>query len=264
VNGESFTIIIPSFNQAEFIGRTLQSVLNQQVDAPVEILVMDGGSTDGTVDILKKYENSIRWVSEPDGGQSDALNKGFARASGTLVGWLNSDDLYLPGTLQTVLEHFNRHPACRWLFGRCRIIDTQEREIRHFITHYKNLLAFVPGFRYLAVENFISQPAVFFRKELLDQAGPVDTNLRYTMDYDLWLRLGGISPPCRIGRYLSAFRVHHESKGARSFTDQFREEYMVHQRYDQNRFRLFLHRLNILKITSGYRMMALLRNHKAQ
>ena len=261
---EKFSIIVPSYNQAAYIRQTLDSILTQKTEVPVEVLVIDGGSTDGTPGILHSYGNRITWISEPDQGQSDAINKGIARASGTMVGWLNSDDLYLPGTLQIVTDHFKRHPACRWLFGRCLIIDENGREIRRIITLYKNLLSVAPGFRFLAVENFISQPAVFFRKELLDIAGPVDTTLRYTMDYDLWLRLGRIAPPCRIPANLSAFRVHGQSKGALAFTEQFKEEYFVHQRYDRNRFRLLLHRLNILKITSGYRLMEWFRTLKKE
>ncbi len=259
ISAGKFSIIVPSFNQATYIRKTLESILIQKTAVPVEVLVIDGGSTDGTTDILRSYGDRITWISEPDQGQSDAINKGIARASGNIIGWLNSDDLYLPGTLRLVDDHFQKHPSCRWLFGRCIIIDENDREIRRLITCYKNLLALFPGFRFLAVENFISQPAVFFHKELLDLAGPVDTALRYTMDYDLWLRLGRITPPCRITANLSAFRVHGESKGALSFTEQFREEYLVHQRYDSNRLLLLLHRLNILKITTGYRVMGWLR-----
>ena len=152
-----FSIITPSFNQEEFIERTLRSVIDQQGDFSMEHLVMDGGSTDGTLEILGKYAENITAVSEPDRGMADALNKGFALATGEIIGWLNSDDLYMPGALQKVTAYFNLHPECRWLYGNCLIIDEADQETRKWITAYKNRKA--RKFHYEAL--LIYQPQQF-------------------------------------------------------------------------------------------------------
>jgi glycosyltransferase involved in cell wall biosynthesis len=238
-----FSIVTPSFNQAEFIERTLQSVLSQQGDFSVEHLVMDGGSTDGTLEILEKYASNVRSVSEPDQGMADALNKGFAIASGEIIGWLNSDDTYLPGTLHKVANYFNLHQECRWLYGNCRIIDDKDHEIRKWITAYKNRKARKFTYENLLLENFISQPAVFMRRETLEAAGPIDPGLPTAMDYDLWLRLAKLGKPGYIDDDLASFRVHHQSISSRNYKNQFEEQYQIHRRYDQNRWRLMKHRV---------------------
>jgi len=240
-----FTVITPSFNQAEFMERTLNSVLDQKTDLPFEYIVVDGGSTDGTLDILEKYAGRIRYISEPDRGMQDALNKGFAMGNGEIIGWLNSDDTYLPDALQKVALYFESHPDCLWLFGNCRIVDEQDHEIRKWITAYKNRLSRKYSFERLLVDNFISQPAVFIRRTTLEKAGPVNPGLPTAMDYDLWLRLAKLSKPGYINEYLACFRVHGESISSRNIKRQFEEQYRIHFRYDQNRFLLLKHRMKI-------------------
>ena len=127
----SISIITPSLNQGKFIERTIQSVLQQNVNIPVEYIVVDGGSTDGTLDILQKYSEKIKWISEPDRGQSDALNKGISMASGEIIGYLNSDDIYLPGTLQKVEDQFAMHPETNWVYGMAKMIDDNDEDIRN-------------------------------------------------------------------------------------------------------------------------------------
>lgn len=251
------TIVIPSYNQAGFIRETLDSILGQQTDHEVEVIVMDGGSTDGTTDILKEYGERIRWVSEKDEGQSDAVNKGIEKASGEIIGWLNSDDLYEPGSLPEVLDVFARDPDCRWVYGKCRIIDEEGKEIMKWITHYKNLSLKRYSAGKIFRENFISQPAVFFRKDLFEEAGPLDTTLNYAMDYDLWLRFAKRSKPCYIDRYLARFRRHGSSKSETGTREQFREEYVVCLRYGPSRYSKFMHWFNMYKIVLGYRFINL-------
>src|SRR5438128_2672833 len=133
------SIVTPSYNQARFIERTIRSVLDQD-HRDVEYIVVDGGSTDGTAGILERYSDRIVWTSERDRGQSDAINKGLHRATGEIVAFLNSDDTYEPGALSAVVAFFSANPEARWVYGKCRIIDENDVEIRRPITWYKNLL----------------------------------------------------------------------------------------------------------------------------
>ncbi len=246
------SVVTPSLNQGGFIERTIQSVQNQIVDAEVEHIVIDGGSTDETLDILKGYGSKIRFTSGPDRGMSDALNTGFALCTGEIVGWLNSDDLFLPGTLQKVADYFSGHPDCLWLYGNCNMVEENDREVRKWITAYKVRKSARFSYRRLLVENFISQPSVFFRKSIFEKTGMLDINLKTAMDYDLWLRFSTLGKPGVIPDFLASFRVHQRSISARNIRKQFEEQYAIHQRYDQNKFRLFRHRTMIFLIVGVY------------
>lgn len=246
------SVITPSYNQAGFIEETIQSVLQQSLDSGLEYIVMDGGSDDGTLDILKKYPDSLRWYSEKDRGQSDAINKGISLSSGEIIGWLNSDDLYFPGALQKVSDYFSAHPDCRWLYGKCRIIDEQGLEIRKWLTWYKNRVARKFYYPALLLENFISQPSVFFRRSAFEATGPLELELPLAMDYDLWLRMSKLGPPGILHDYLSCFRVHDQAKSTQNIRKQFVEQYNIHKGYDRRRILLFLHRLNIFLTICGY------------
>ena len=246
------SIITPSFNQAAYIEDTINSVLSQETNFGIEYLVMDGGSTDGTLQLLDTYSGRLTRFSEQDKGQSDALNKGIARAQGEIIGWLNSDDLYLPGTLQKVADYFTTHPECNWLYGRCMIVDEENQEIRKMITWYKNLVSkkfFLP---LLLIENFISQPAVFFRKTAFEKTGPLALDLPLAMDYDLWLRMAKLGPPGVLNDYLASFRVHRQAKSAIHSRKQFQEQFEIHKKHDQRKLLLFLHKLNIARAIGGY------------
>ncbi|MEI7724383.1 MAG: glycosyltransferase family 2 protein [Bacteroidota bacterium] len=251
----TFSIVTPSFNQIGFIERTIESVLSQEVDFPVEYLVVDGFSTDGTRDILRKYSERISYLSEPDQGMQEALNKGFSMAKGDIIGWINSDDIYLPGTLQKAANFFHQHPECLWLYGNCRIIDEHDAEIRKWITAYKNRLSGKYSFERLLVDNFISQPTVFIRKHALKLVGAIDTGLPTAMDYDLWIRLAKLGPPGYINDDLACFRVHTKSISSINYKRQFEEQYRIHAKYDQNRWRLLKHRLKIRLIVFVYSLI---------
>ena len=252
---KKISIITPSYNQVSFLRETLESIRNQETDVEVEHIIVDGGSTDGSVELLRGLGDEVRWLSEPDRGQADAVNKGIRMATGEIIGWLNSDDLYLSGALQAVGDHFRRHPDCRWVYGRCRIIDSAGKERWQWITRYKN--ARLKRFTYekLLRENFISQPAVFFKKDLFEEAGMLSLDLHYAMDYDLWLRFGRISPAGVIQRDLSSFRRHGSSKSETGFRDQFFEQYAVAKKYGPSLFNRLVHRFNIFKIITSYRII---------
>jgi glycosyltransferase involved in cell wall biosynthesis len=226
-----FGIVTPSFNQGAFIERTIESVLAQQGDFDVDYLVMDGGSTDETLSVLERYTGRIRYVSERDRGQSDAINKGFRMSSGDVLAWINSDDTYLPGAFQAVADALRG--GTRWCFGDCRIIDERDAQIRGFIARYKSALARGYSLRRLLSSNFVPQPSTFFRRDLLEEAGPIDESLHYAMDYDLWLRFARLAEPAYLSRELACFRVYQRSKTGGAFRKGAREALEVARRRAQ-------------------------------
>jgi glycosyltransferase involved in cell wall biosynthesis len=253
------TIVTPSYNQAPFLERTLRSVLDQKGDFELEYLVQDGGSTDGTLSILERYRDRLSYVSGPDGGQAEAINHGFARAKGEVVAWLNSDDVSLPGALDAAARALGPGGA-RWCFGQCRVVDENDRQIRRAISWYKNRLSRGYSLRRLLTKDFIPQPATFFRRELLAQAGPLDAARHYAMDYDLWLRFARLAEPIFIPRDLACFRWHGASKSSESYGKAAWEAYAAAQRHARPSERLALvsHYVHVLSLVSGYRLLDLL------
>jgi glycosyltransferase involved in cell wall biosynthesis len=198
------SIITPSYNQGKYIERTLQSVLAQKVEG-LEYVVIDGGSTDQTVEILKNHGDRFSWVSEKDRGHADAINKGIARTLAPIVGWLNSDDIYYPNALATVLEFFDAHPDVDVVYGDANHIDDQDAVIEKYPTEawkWERLL-----------ENcFISQPATFLRRRVFDRCGLMDLALRQSMDYEYWIRLGKQGVRFEyLPQLLAATRLHEEA-----------------------------------------------------
>jgi len=249
------SIIMPSFNSGRFIREAIDSILSQNYPS-LELIVTDGGSTDDTMEILKSYGARIRWISEKDRGQGDALNKGFSMAGGEILGWLNADDLYEPGSLQTVGSFFEEHPDTLWVSGYCSIIDEQGKEIRKLITRYKIWRLRHYRYHHLLTENFLPQMGVFLRKKALERVGPIDETLYYAMDYDLWLRLGAIEDPGFIDRKIGKFRMYSTTKTMSGYREGFREDLSVAKRYAPNNpWLLFLHKLNNFKIVTIYSLI---------
>jgi glycosyltransferase involved in cell wall biosynthesis len=224
------SIVTPSLNQGEFIERTIRSVLDQRGDFELEYLVFDGGSTDGTRAILERYADRVHVVIEPDSGQANAVNKGIRAATGDVVGWVNSDDLLLPGTLARVAQAFREHPESLWLHGRCEIVDEEDRPIRRWLSRYKDFRCRRYSRETLLLENFVSQMTVFWRRTALERVGVLDESLRYTFDYDLWLRLSALGDPLFLDEKLAAFRWYVRSKSGADFEKQFAEDLAVFTR----------------------------------
>lgn len=207
--GMRFSIVMPSFNQARFIERSLNSVRNQEYEG-TELIVMDGGSRDGTREILERYSEHIAlWRSEPDRGQSDALNKGFACATGEIYGWLNSDDLYLPGAFHHAAHIFAAYPHVEVVYGDWFSVDVSDA-----ITEHCPALAASRG-RLVTEGFFCNAQAMFWRRSLHERVGAFDLQLHYTMDYDLMLRLISVAGDrafFRTRRPLGCFRVYPGQK----------------------------------------------------
>lgn len=177
------SIITPSYCQEQFIERTILSVLKQ--DYPnVEYIVMDGGSTDNTLEILKRYRDRLIWKSELDRGQSHAINKGFLMASGDILAWLNSDDTYKPAAISTAVQYLIEHPEVDVVYGDGEIIDLNDKLIGVFKSDSANLKEWL----YNGKIN-VFQPSVFFKRTVIDKIGLIDETLQYNMDHDYWIRM---------------------------------------------------------------------------
>jgi glycosyltransferase involved in cell wall biosynthesis len=218
----SITIVTPCLNARTTIELALESVRTQGYEGEVEHLVIDGGSTDGTLEVLERADE-VRFTSEPDRGLSDAVNKGIRLAQGDVIGWLNADDVYLPGALARVAAALGANPQAEWATGRCLIIDAAGREIRRPVTAYKDFFLRHYSFRLHLVQNFVSCPSTFVRRSAYDAVGLLDERFRYSMDYDLWLRLAQRSEPVVIDHPLAAFRMAEGSLSMSGFDRQFAE-----------------------------------------
>lgn len=198
-----FSIIIPSYNQAEFLERTLLSVINQDVEA--EIIVIDGGSTDNSVEIIRKYEDKISyWVSEKDNGQSHALNKGFTKATGDIFGWQNSDDVYMPGAFKKVVDAFEKHPEKKIVYGNWYEIDENDNVIDKTYSAPKPR---IPHFSYEGFDCY--NQTMLWKREVHERFGIHDEQLHMLMDGDMIFRFilkEGVDSFYKINDFLAAFR----------------------------------------------------------
>lgn len=200
------SLVTCSYQQGRFLPATMRSVLEQGYEA-LEYIVVDGGSRDGSVDTIRSQAGQLAWwVSEPDRGQTDALIKGFARSTGEIQGWLCSDDLLMPGALETVGRYFAAHPEVDWVFGDALWIDADGRALR---TKKE-----MPWSRtvFLFDHNYLAQPSVFWRRSLYERVGGLQREWNLAMDADLWLRFARASRPRHLAQYLSCMRYYPEQK----------------------------------------------------
>ena len=255
------SIITPSYNQAEFLEQTICSVLDQE-NAEIEYMVVDGDSTDGSVEIIKRYARDLAWwVSEPDSGQACAINKGFARASGEIIAWLNSDDYYLPNTLSTVAKLFTKHPKAGLIYGDVLSVDGVGNPInvQHFDSYLlEDLMAF----------KIISQPAVFMRRSILERAGHLDDQYHFLLDHHLWLRMAQFAPIVYTPQILAAARYHDDAKniaqaekfGADAFNilDWMKTQLALREKLEENKLEIMAgaHHLDAFYLVEAGKMRA--------
>jgi glycosyltransferase involved in cell wall biosynthesis len=218
------SIVTPSYNQAPYLEATLRSVLDQ--DYPnIEYILVDGGSTDGSREIIGRYAERLAWwVSEKDQGQTDAINKGFAHAKGKILAWLNSDDTYLPGAVSQAVAALRAHPEAGMVYGDANLIDEAGKAIGKFPARQTDYSRLRRGYVH------IPQQASFFRAALWRQVGPLDPSFYFAMDYDLWVRLASRAPLLYVPSLWANFRLHGTGKSVVSDERCWPEMLRVHYR----------------------------------
>lgn len=205
-NYPKISIVTPSYNQAQFLERTILSVLNQNYPN-LEYIIIDGGSTDGSVEIIKKYEKYLTyWVSEKDGGQADAINKGFKKSTGEILAWLNSDDTYLPKIFHKVAKKFKQHPEADLIFGDIYFINQYDKRTGELRLTKLN----IDNFLYECIS--LPQPATFWKKNIFNKVGKIQVKYQYCMDLDFFVRIAEIGKLMHVKEYLANFRIHENSK----------------------------------------------------
>jgi glycosyltransferase involved in cell wall biosynthesis len=224
------TVVTPSFNQGRFIRATIESVLAQDY-AHLQYLVMDGGSTDETLDILKSYGSRFEWVSESDRGQAHAINKGWQRGKGEVLAWLNSDDVWLPGAVSRAVRYLVEHPACGMVHGEADFVDEEGRVVRRYPTYPFSA-------ERIREECTVCQPTAFIRRTALDRVGYLNESLHYCMDHEYWIRLSRSFAIGSLPDRLAQSRWHASCKTVKSRVASQREVLdMLHKQYGCVRLR---------------------------
>ncbi len=240
------SIVTPSYNQARYLEETMRSVLEQ--DYPhIEYIVVDGGSTDGSREIIEKYADRLAWwVSEKDRGQTDAINKGFARARGEVLAWLNSDDTYQPGAVREAVEFLQRNPAVGLVYGDANYIDEHGRVIGRFPAAQTDYRRLRQGYVH------IPQQSAFFRADLWRKVGPLDASFYFAMDYDLWVRIAREAPIVYYPRLWANFRLHSDAKTITADDRCWPEMLRVHYRDGGSPFSVIVLKYWIRKLAAPY------------
>lgn len=250
------SIVTPSYNQAKFIKATIDSVLSQNYPN-LEYFVIDGGSTDGTVDILRSYGKKIRWESKKDRGQTHAINKGLKLATGEVLAYLNSDDIYLPGALKRVGEYYKQTKA-DWITGDCLVIDELGNPSRGgwLIRLYKRfLMALYSPTTLKIADSMLPQPSTFWSRRAWERVGEFNEEYHYVMDYDYWLRLSQYYRLHDLKVALSGFRAQAESKSETSRQKLMTEGDLALSRNGATRFHLALHRSHSWVVRQIYNLL---------
>lgn len=241
------SVVIPSYNKVKFIRETLESIVSQNYEN-FEIIVQDGGSTDGTLEIIKnyakKYPRNIKWESKKDNGQLDAINKGMNRITGDILAFINADDVYKSNAFNSVAGFFSSRRDALWFAGRGIIIDEKSHEIAKIATWYKNIFLSLNLYFGLLVFNYVMQPSVFITRKAWEKYGPFIGTKEFVMEYDLWLKIGKIKMPVVINKTLSSFRIESLTKTKTMFTQLLAQDQKIAKKFTKNSLILFLHDLH--------------------
>jgi glycosyltransferase involved in cell wall biosynthesis len=218
-------VVVPNFNGARFLPRTLAS-LEAQSYPRVEVIVIDGGSTDGSVELIEDWAERLpmRWISEPDSGQAEAINKGFRMATGEVMGWINSDDLLTPRSVEWAVERFSADPELGFVWGFCLVVDADEQPMTIQNPYVREDLAELRLHR-----NYVSQPGSWYRRRVVEEFGPLSEELHFLFDYDFFLRVAGRVPAVFIPEVVAWFRMHDTSKTGSQESAFLREEPRVYR-----------------------------------
>jgi len=219
MSGPLVTVVTPVLNGARFLDESIRSVL-AQTHPDIEHVVVDGGSTDGTLEVLRRHPH-VRWTSQQDAGQSDALNRGLAMARGEMVGWLNADDFYLPHAIASAVRELLADESTAAVYCNALVVDESGRELSRSRSEPFDLE------RALTFGNVVPQPTVFVRKRILDEVGGLVVRYHYAMDFDLWIRIAQRASLRYVDDYWAAFRLHATSKTGSALRKMWREERLV-------------------------------------
>lgn len=246
------SVVIPSYNKVKFIAKTLDSVISQKYPS-LEVIIQDGASTDGTVDIIRKYAvkypDIVTFESKKDGGQLNAVKIGLKKATGDVLSFINADDQYLEGTLSSIASAYVSNPDSLWIAGGGIVVDSNDNEIAKPVTLYKKILQNMNYYPLLLTTNYLMQPSVFLTKQAYKKYGPFTGTPNFVMEYDMWLKLGRVKMPVLIDKTLTKFRIEPTTKTKTLFKDLLTEDEKIVKRYTKNRMIIFVHRLNNLART---------------
>jgi glycosyltransferase involved in cell wall biosynthesis len=241
------SIVIPSLNKVKYIGETLESITSQNYPN-LEVIIQDGGSVDGTLEIIKKYSAKypkiIKWESKKDKGQLSAITIGMKKAKGEILAYINADDIYKNGTFMKVANQYLKERGCLWFAGYGDMIDSKGKKIAILTAVYKRILTIINYYPLLLLVNYIMQPSVFLTKRAYVRYGPFTGTGNFILEYDMWLKLGREEMPNLVPFGLASFRMSEGNISSRQYSVVLEEDMEVVQKYTNNRLILVLHKLH--------------------
>ncbi len=241
------SIVIPSYNKVEYIQETLESIVSQKYPN-LEVIIQDGGSNDGSLEIIKKYAKKypkiFNWVSKKDKGQVDAINKGFSKATGNLATYINADDLYEKNALFEIAQSFLENPKSTWFAGKGKVVDKKGTEIAKLATLYKTILLYINARTLLLMVNYLIQPSVFLSTEAYSKRMPFDGTRKFVVEYDMWLKLSQEEMPTVINKNLSRFRIAEGTITRNMSKGLLKEDERALEKYTNNPLIIIMHKLH--------------------